>query len=147
MNIFIIKDTKCIIHGNRNFSDGLWDVKIPHVQSPLKIKSSAHNLNHGLNYVVHMPNMKISTYKIQHSINAIIRKQQTKSKLWTYLHRCCGSPAISTWRKAIQNDNFITWPVIDSLSMYTDSHITITTAKCHPDQEQKIYNLPSSSKI
>jgi hypothetical protein len=71
-----------------------------------------------------------------HQLNAIIRKDQSKTQLVQYLHGCCGSPVLSTWKKAIKNGNFITWPGIDSISL-SSLPKSIATAKGHLDQERK----------
>jgi hypothetical protein len=49
---------------------------------------------------------------------------------------------VLTWKKAIRNGNFITWPGIDSLSI--DKHLpkSIASAKGHLKQERK--NLQST---
>ena len=42
--------------------------------------------------------------------NVIIRKKQPKSQLAQYLHATCMSPVPSTFIRAINNNNFISWP-------------------------------------
>ena len=94
-----------ILQGERNFEDGLWDVKL--IQP---------------------------TYKI----NAIIRKDTTMYDLIHYLHACCFSPPISTFKKAIRKGNFLTWPGLQQdtkLLKYLET--TMATAKGHLDQERK----------
>jgi hypothetical protein len=110
----VFKNEKCILQGPRNPIDGLWDISIPLAsRSPPK-----------------------------HHINAIIRKDLSKTQLVQYLYGCCGSPVVSTWKKAIKNGNFITWPGIDSLSI--DAHLPkrVASTKGHFNQEQK--NLQST---
>ena len=46
--------------------------------------------------------------------HVIIRKKQTKRQLATYLHATCLSPAVSTFTKAINNNQFISWPGLTS---------------------------------
>jgi hypothetical protein len=110
----VFKNQKCILQGPRNPIDGLWDISIPLAsRSPPK-----------------------------HHINAIIRKDLSKTQLVQYLYGCCGSPVVSTWKKAIKNGNFITWPGIDSLSI--DAHLSksVASTKGHLNQERK--NLQST---
>ena len=45
-----------------------------------------------------------------HKLNVIMRKQTTHKELVQYLHAACQSPVKSTWIKAIQNNNFVSWP-------------------------------------
>ena len=45
-------------------------------------------------------------------ISVIIQKKQTRVDLVCYLHASCFSPVPSTWIKAIQNINFLTWPAL-----------------------------------
>ena len=73
--------------------------------------------------------------------NVIIRKNQTTKELATYLHATCGSPAISTFLKAIKDGFLLSWPGID-LIKESDLETSLTTAKGHLDQEQK--NLQST---
>jgi hypothetical protein len=104
----VFKNQKCILQGPRNPIDGLWDISIPLAsRSPPK-----------------------------HHINAIIRKDLSKTQLVQYLYGCCGSPVVSTWKKAIKNGNFITWPGIDSLSI--DAHLpkSVASTKGHLNQNQ-----------
>ena len=35
---------------------------------------------------------------------------KTKKDLASYLHKSCLRPKMSTWIKAIENNNFLTWP-------------------------------------
>ena len=71
-------------------------------------------------------------------INAIIRKQSTKKHLANYLYKCCWSPPITTFVKAIQNGNFITWPGLNDTYIIKYFKETPATAKVHLDQERKI---------
>jgi hypothetical protein len=73
---------------------------------------------------------------------AIIRKDQTKTELAQYLYGCCSSPAVSTWKKAIKNGNFITWPGIDTISLDRDLPKSVASTKGYLDQECK--NLQST---
>ena len=46
----------------------------------------------------------------QQKANVTMRKKQTKRQLATYLQATCLSPAASTFTKAINNNQFISWP-------------------------------------
>ena len=50
------------------------------------------------------------------TLNAIVRKNQTKTELGDYLHACAFSPALPTFQKAICNNNFVTWPGITEIN-------------------------------
>jgi hypothetical protein len=117
----VFKNNECVLKGARNQHDGLWDIAIPMKTQPSHLTKPLLN---------------------KHQINAIIRKDISKTQLVQYLHGCCGSPVVSTWKKAIKNGNFITWPGIDTLSI--DAHLpkSVASAKGHLDQERK--NLQST---
>jgi hypothetical protein len=117
--IKVFKNQQCVLQGHRNITDGLWDIAIP-------TPSGAQ------------PNIPLSPR--QH-LNAIIRRDLSKTQLVQYLHGCCGSPVLSTWKQAIKNGNFITWPGIDSLSL-SSLPKSLSSAKGHLDQERK--NLQST---
>jgi hypothetical protein len=122
----IFKFNEIVLEGTRNPTDGLWDIAIP-----------ISNLLSPSNQTVQPvgPDGK-------HHLNAIIRKDLSKTQLVQYLYGCCGSPVVTTWEKAIKNGNFITWPGIETLSI--DAHLpkSIDSAKGHLNQEQK--NLQST---
>jgi hypothetical protein len=118
----VFKSNNCVLQGARNKTDGLWDISLP-------LPTTAQTL---------------PAPPAKQQANAIIRKDLSKTQLVRYLHGCCGSPVISTWKKAIRNGNFITWPGIDVLSI--DAHLpkSVATAKGHLNQERK--NLQSTRK-
>jgi hypothetical protein len=115
----IFKRNACMLSGTRNKIDGLWDIALP-TSRPTST----------------------SRPKAPLQLNAIIRKDISKTNLVQYLYGCLGSPVVSTWKLAIANGNFITWPGIDTLSI--DAHLpkNIASAKGHMDQERK--NLQST---
>jgi hypothetical protein len=116
--IQVFKDKQCILQGKRNITDGLWDIAIPSTRALPRHTPPSHP-----------------------QLNAIIRKDLSKTQLVQYLHGCCGSPVLSTWKKAIKNGNFITWPGIDALSL-SSLPKSLASAKGHLDQERK--NLQST---
>ena len=115
----MIKNNKIIIEGNRNVTDGLWDVKLPmHPTQLLHPRLPEH-----------------------HSINYIITKDKTKTQLAQYLLATAFSPALSTFKHAIDNGNFVTWPCIAELRFKSLLGTTIPIQKGHMDQERKTYVL------
>ena len=89
----ISKNNNLVLQGYRNKSDGLWDIPLPH--NPIKNSNI------------------IQRYNNKYSINAIIRKDISVHKLANYLHGCAGSPSLSTFQKAIDKGNFLSWPGIE----------------------------------
>ena len=86
-----------VLKGYRNFTDGLWDVRFPNKTQTIQYLKQKT-----------IPSMN-------HHINAIIRKNTSKSELAQYLHASCGSPAITIFLNAIKKGNFITWPGIENM--------------------------------
>jgi hypothetical protein len=115
------KNNECILKGAHNTTDGLWDISIP---TPAPLSTTAR-------------------MQAKHQVNAIICKDLSKTQLVKYLYGCCGSPVVSTWKIAIKNGNFITWPGINTLSI--DAHLpkSIASAKGHLDQEHKTIAIHS----
>ena len=74
--MYILKEKKIILQGNRNFSDGLWDIKLPTVSPP--------------------PPM----YDVM-DMHYIITNDKSKIDLARYLHATAFSPSITTFTKAI----------------------------------------------
>ena len=68
LDLRVFKKNKIILSGKRNFHDGLWDVNISDQFKP----------------------------KIE-SMNMIVRKDNTKTNLAEYLHKCAFSPSITTF--------------------------------------------------
>ena len=119
------KNNTLILQGDRNPSDGLWDIKLP-CQPAFSPTKQQHLVNTNVAHV-------------------IIRKTTSKTDLIQFYQACCYSPTKSTWHQAVKNGNFITWPGLtpDTVAKYyTD---TVYTAKGHLDQERK--NLHSTKLI
>ena len=112
-NLRVYKNNILVVSGIRNFKDGLWDIVLG----------------------------KQPQYPVQVA-NIIIRQDKTKRDLAEYLHKCAFSPCISTFRKAIRNGNFLTWPGIEELNFNKLIQNTLPTARGHLDQERK--NLQST---
>ena len=84
---------------------------------------------------------KAPTIPSSQKANVIIRKNQITKELATYLHAACGSPAISTFLKAIKDGFLLSWPGIDLINE-SDFTPSLATAKGYLNQEQK--NLQST---
>jgi hypothetical protein len=54
-----------------------------------------------------------------------------------FLHACCGSPTISTWTKAIDNNQFTTWPGLTSAAVRNFLPTSIATIKGHMNRTRK----------
>ena len=80
----IFKRNDLILMGHRNRDDFLWDVKL----DPQQIVGYDKKI------------YKQEAYFTQ-SVNMIVWKDQTKTKLGEYLHKCAFSPFLSTFMKAI----------------------------------------------
>ena len=63
------------------------------------------------------------------SMNYIIRADKTKSESAQYLFASAFSPSISTFTKAINNENFVTWPGIDKLNFQKLLGTTLASEK------------------
>ena len=117
--MYILKQNKIILQGNHNFTDGLWDVKLPTVTPPPP------------------------TYDVM-DMYYIITKDKSITDLARYLHATAFSPSITILSKAIKNENFVTWPGIDNLNFATLLGTTTATKLGHPDQERS--NLQSDQQ-
>ena len=115
------------MRGTRNFQDGLWDISL----DPHSTLSEAVLVS--------------SNQPIQQSINTIVRKDLTKTKLAEYLHKCAFSPCLSTFLKAIRLGYFQSWPGIESINFKNIMMNLAPTAKGHLDQERK--NLQSTQQL
>ena len=120
---YVHKHNNLVLTGKRNETDGLWDIKIPIVQC----KKST---------LTPKPSIDAKSTPKQ-SISAIIRKDSTKKHLANYLYKCCFSPALTTFKKAIANGNFLTWPGLQEKTIQKYLTETPATAKGHLDQERK----------
>ena len=68
----------------------------------------------------------------------------TKKYIIHFLHASLFSPVKSTWIKAIKNEQFVTWPVINTTDVAKHLTPTIATAKGHLDRKRK--NINSTQK-
>jgi hypothetical protein len=88
-----------------------------------------------------MPNSLWSiplTQKVLHQANGILRTDQPKQELATYLHAALGSPAPSSLLRAICRGHLTTIPglTINLISKFLPK--SLATVLCHQDQEAKI---------
>ena len=118
-SVQVSKNNKIILQGQRSTKDKLYDI----------------NLNPG-------QTTRIGMKPSNHAINYIIRQDKTKTDLARYLHACAFSPSLSTFIKAINNGNFVTWPGIKNLNFSKLIGNTTAIAKGHLDNERK--NLQST---
>ena len=70
----------------------------------------------------------------EHSISVIIRKNETKTDLFSYLHAACFSTVHSTLIKSIKNNQFTTWPTLTSTLFTKQLSTGITITKEHTNQ-------------
>ena len=79
-----------------------------------------------------------------HKMGVIIQKKKTHHDLVRYLHAACFSPVLSTWKKAIKNNNFTTWPglTVDLISKHLPP--SLATVRGHIHRERR--NLQSTKK-
>ena len=138
-NLKVFKEKKLVMKGYRNQKDGLWDmpmtnpivinnVKLPQTHPGMYHKRSKSHEQWDTSLTPKCKPKESSTTKMRdessedidqllqeftskdNKANAIVRKKQTKSTLASYLHACCLNPVITTFTRAIANNNFITWP-------------------------------------
>ena len=109
----VFKNKECILKGTRNKTDGLWDIALP------------------------LPATLSPPAKSTETVNAIIRRDISKTQLVQYLYGCLGSPAVSTWQYSVKNGNFITWPGLENLSIRAHLPDGIDSARGHLNQERK----------
>lgn len=101
-----------------------------------KTKRSKTHLNHS-RAPEHFDDIikEFNVGKTEDKVNIIIYKKQTKRKLVQYLHATCFSPVSSTWIKAIENGNFISWPGLTANLVRKHLPPSIATARGHIRQE------------
>ena len=139
------KNQDVLLKGIRNPTDGLYDVNIPtrKKQSVLNINTLPMQKLDNLLESYKQQNTLISKTDLHPiqvtnpSLNVILRKNQTKQQLVTFLHRACCCPTTQTWTKAIQNNHFTTWPGLTVSLVRKHLSPSIATAKGHLKQERQ----------
>ena len=152
-HLHTIKNGKIILQGYRNPRDGLWDIPLTKHSANNQVQPTESSalqdipLNKHSNITTdQVPlNGLPTTVPKQHSMNVIIRKQQPAKDLVQYLHAACFSPVKSTWLKAIQNNQFITWPGLTTELVNKHLPKSIATAQGHLHRERQ--NLQSTKLI
>ena len=133
----MFKEKKLVMKGCRNQKDGLWDIPItnPIVLNNVRLPQTNPGMYHkrltshrqwDTSLTPKRKPKERSATKIRdessedidqiiqeftskdNKANVIIRKKQTKSNLASYLHACCLNLVITTFTRAIANNNFIT---------------------------------------
>jgi len=128
-NVFITKNNKTIMKGNRSKTTNLWTL-------PLSSRNSSAN-----NVADSTPDDDFVEVTLNSANSAY--HQRTKDELVEFLHATSGYPVISTWSKAIKKNNFATWPGLTyELAQKLDQ--TIPTIKGHLHNNKK--NIRSTKK-
>ncbi|KAL7465746.1 hypothetical protein ACHAXS_006063 [Conticribra weissflogii] len=106
---------KLVWKGSREPKTGLWELPLnpQHPSQPTTTTTSNHNKQHYAN----------NAYTIT-----------TKADLIKYLHQCAFSPTISTWIKAINNNQFPTWPGLTAAAVQRHLPESPATDKGHLKQ-------------
>ena len=125
-SVYILKDDQIIMHGNRHPHTGLYMI----------------NLRQSIFSIPTTQTQPQSAAAINCANNA--HEQATKPELAQYLHKCCFSPATSTWTKAIANNNFTMWPGLNNELVRKHLPKSLATAKGHLKQQAKNLRLTNA---
>jgi hypothetical protein len=77
--------------------------------------------------------------KARHALrqaNSVYNLPTTKQAI-KWMHAVCGYPVKSTWLKAVQAGNFISWPLLTACNVQKYYTKTVETPKGHPNQTRK----------
>ena len=155
----IYKNNKKVIHGTRNYRDGLWDIQLPtgnktyetvstniqynKLQNPEKENNKSHSPE---TYITVKDSTLGQIYNIsEHQANMLVRRDTTKTELAEYYHKCMCSPTLTTLQQAVQKGHLHSWPGIQNLNFKKLINDILPTAKGHLDQERK--NLRSTKTL
>jgi hypothetical protein len=127
-NVKIYKNGHAIIVGQRNATNGLWN--IPLAPKPAPTPS------------LHQP---APVLPLRHTANGAIRHAQTKQDLAVFLHACAFSPLPSTFLRAVQKGHFDSWPGLTPSLVTRHLRKSLATSKGHLRMQQK--NLQSTKPI
>ena len=131
--VYIIKDSIVLLHGNRYVCTDLYMANISTNELTVQPKL---NMKHMQNLGV-IDNFADNAYKVK-----------VKRDLITYHHRCCFSPVVSTWIRAIENGNFCTWPGLTAHAVHKHLPKFMVTAKGHMRQQDKnVRSTEGTTKI
>ena len=120
-----MKDEDLILQGKRNLTGGLWDIAIP-----VKKKSRVPQPSKYQEFTVFQP-------IIEHSLSVLIRKNETKTYLVSYIYASWFSPLNSALIKAIKSNQFNTRPGLTLKLVSKKLPTSITTTKRHINQKQQ----------
>jgi hypothetical protein len=73
---------------------------------------------------------------IQHAAMSAIAAETLGERI-AFLHACAGSPALTTFRDAIQNGNYTTWPELSAQRVDKYLIAPAATIMGHLDQQRK----------
>ena len=71
------------------------------------------------------------------SLNVIIHKKKTRLELAQYLHAACYSPVKSTFKRAIRNNHFASWPglTVDVIQNYLPQSVATMQGHLHQKRQ------------
>lgn len=134
--LWILKNNEVILKGKRNSYDGIWDVPFQQPTSPKSVPSSA-NATYTANNIIHCNNLVIHSSSTSDLVcNYILTLDKSKYELAQYYYGCLFAPALSTLLTAIQKENLVTWPGIDTINFKKYVGTNIAHEKGHLDQER-----------
>jgi hypothetical protein len=119
--VIILFKNEIILQGECDNLSGIWNVELPkhmNVNTPL-------------------PGPKI----IQHAAMSTIAAETLGERI-AFLHACAGSPALSTFRHAIQAGFYTTWPELTAEIVDKYLITPAATIKGHLDQQRKKIRSP-----
>jgi hypothetical protein len=118
-NVKIYKDGKVIIVGERNDTNGLWNIHLP-PKAPLPAQPPASS----------SPNTR-------HTANGATRSTRTQQDLAAFLHGCAFSLVASTFHRAIRRGHFHSWPGLTESLINKHLQKSLATSKGHLRMEHK----------
>jgi hypothetical protein len=121
-HVTIRKDDMIILKGQRDPTSGLYHVNLLSKQAP-----TAHPSDTGHSYY-------------GYALSAIAA--ETIGERIAFLHACAGSPALSSFKSAIQAGYYTTWPELTAARVQKYLLASAATIKGHLDQQRK--NLRST---
>lgn len=80
-------------------------------------------------------------------LNVIIRKNETKKDLASFLHGSMYSVAPTTWIKVIRNNQFTTWPGLTPELITKHLILSLVTAQGFLNQERRHLQSTKTSKL
>ena len=115
-DVSVLFNKQVILQGKRDISTGMWNVELP-TQKPASSQPPDPNA-------------------IQHTAQSAIAAETLGERI-AFLHACAGSPAISTFRKAIQAGFYTTWPELTAERVDKYLVTPAATVQGHLDQQRK----------